>query len=109
LIQWLLNGHPIESYPGWSRAIVCANNTQVLHLAHAIHDATQQWEGAWDLHTLTALRKAIWSIGDLKSTMRGMKLDDFEYAIDNADMILAQVLGAYSPPAIITMTGVIDA
>src|SRR5689334_17704505 len=103
LISWLLEGHAIESYPGWSRAIVCANRTQVLSTTQLVRRATENWEEAFDQRALTDLRKAVWSMDDLWSVMRGMKLEGFEYAIDNLEMIL----GKHFPgtPAIITLTG----
>lgn len=102
MVAWLLEGHAIDTYPGWSRAIVCANTTQVISTARMVREATKDWP---ESRSLWDLRKAIWSVDDLRSVMRGMKLDDFEYVVDNADMILMRALGANKEPSTITMTG----
>lgn len=109
MIAWLLEGHPINDYPGWSRAIVCATHEMVVHVTHEVREATRIWEGTFPHHSLADLRKAIWSVEDLQYLSRGIKLDDFEYAVDNAEIVLARALRVYQSPTIITMTGELDA
>jgi len=115
-IQWLLGGHPIDNYPGWSRAIVCAAGKQsVITTARRVKESTppQQsepkvnWKGLTN-HEIAAVRKAIWTVRELPMCTRGVRLGDFEFVVDDADLILFTTesiyAGAAGRPTFITMT-----
>lgn len=119
LVQWLLEGEPRSSYPGWSRVIVCASHQAVTSVTGTVKAATEEeWRtlsSAQDTDNLTVerrlrlraladLRKAVWSLDDLRHNSAGIRMDAFDYAIDNLDILLPRLLQTYKPPERITMT-----
>lgn len=99
MIQWLLDGHEIEEYPGWSRVIVCISHAEVVRISKLVRAATADWpetRRTWDL------RKAIWFPTDTKGRNPGV-----EFGVDNAELFLSRLLGF--TPTKVTMTGELDA
>lgn len=100
LVEWLIQGHAIHSYPGWSRILVCANHAQVRWATDAVKEMTADWpkvRSTWDL------RKAVWGLGDLNGAgIRGVSRE-VEIAVDNLDMVVAMYLSRM--PVVVSMTG----
>jgi hypothetical protein len=90
LIEWLLEGHKILGYPGWSRVIICPNHAQTTHATAKLREATKVWSEdspeTWDM------RKCVWDLSDLRSGLRGTRRDEVELGFDNFDMYL-DILG----------------
>lgn len=120
LVGWLLEGEAREDYPGWSRVIVCHNRSAVVHTTDMVKRATQEeWNSltyehkkasafAQRLRELSNIRKAVWSLDELRFNTRGARMELFEYAIDNVDFVLSEFLGVYGVykmPEVIAMTG----
>lgn len=38
-IRWVLQGEPIDGYPGWSRGIICPDMNQVIHTTKYLKDS----------------------------------------------------------------------
>jgi hypothetical protein len=97
LMDWLMKGHRITSYPGWSRILVCAHKRQVVELTL---NAGRLAENPW--------RKCIFTLDDLESAARGaIRPGTVEYAIDDAEQLLWRMLpGRVGLPALISFTGV---
>jgi len=110
LVNWLLAGEAINVYPGWSRAILCPNHEQVLHVYRMVRHATQDWfieppqdksiaqlKGDALERAILDLSKCVWSFDDYRGVMRGRHHftsgDSFEVAVDNFDYVLERVLG----------------
>lgn len=104
LVAWLLKGQPIPEYPGWSRAIVCANHATVVHTTRMVRDAMEAQNITGDERWICDMRKAVWSVGDLSTALRGAAVNKVEFAFDNAELVLEYYLSGRKP-AIITMTG----
>lgn len=102
LIDWLLAGEFIPDYPGWSRVIVCVSHDEVIRLTRLVRERTTDLEDKFNPRTLTDLRKAIWSIDDLRTNQRGASRK-FKYAVDDAERLFEYFLR--SSPEVITMTG----
>lgn len=89
LIEWIMNGHAIDMYPGWSRVIVCCvGRDQVVQLTKRIREATAALpdsRATWDL------RKAVWSLQDLAGAT-GYNWGTFEVAFDDVEFLLRKHL-----------------
>lgn len=105
LAAWLIWGHEIDNWPGWSRVLVVLDDQRARGLMH-------EWctEGT-ELHGLhLALRERFQpSLGKLVITLRellGLRGADprIEWAIDDADAVLAHALHGLFP-AVITIEG----
>lgn len=111
MIDWLLAGHTIESYPGWSRVIVCTSTDEVIRLNHLVRDATKHLEGtfgAFPDHVLGNICKAVWHTNDIKSGLRGSFRDQVEIGVDQADQLLEQLLGTRIAKATFTHDGEVE-
>lgn len=119
LIAWLLRGHPIDNYPGWSRVIVCCTTREVVRVTDEVRRATEQGydttDGRCGIGTystneraLADLRKAVWGYADLHHNMVGASRD-FEYAIDNLDLVMfsGDISWVTRPPAFATITATV--
>jgi hypothetical protein len=90
--QWLMNGQKIDTYPGWSRVLVCANRAAVPSTSYMMP------MGPW--------RKCVFSIDDLRSAMRGAIVPGtVEVGVDDADALIFAALRANVRPALVTLTG----
>lgn len=105
LAAWLIWGHEIEGWPGWSRVLVVLDEQRVRSLMH-------EWctEGT-ELHGLhLALRDRFTpSYGKLiitLSELRGLRGVDprIEIALDDAEAVLAHALHGRLP-AVLAITG----
>ena len=101
MIQWLLNGKPIDKYPYWSRVILCPTHEQVVYVTKRVHEVTalldEDDQSTWDI------RKAIWSLEDLNSVRKHHGTRDIEVGVDNMELIVENILNG--PIAFTTMTG----
>lgn len=114
----MLNGHMQAKYPQWSRVIVSTYGKGVpdttRHLrAWMEENVAQRWlcehsdphmhcKGS-HAETYAVIAKSIWSLNELTHNLRGR---DFEYAIDDAEVLmLGSGLYVHRPPAVITITG----
>jgi hypothetical protein len=89
---WLMAGRKIDTYPGWSRILVCANSKAV------VPTADRMPHGPW--------RKCVFSLSDLRSAMRGaIQPGTVEVAVDDAELLMSQALGVGLWPSLITITG----
>lgn len=88
LMKWVKEGEKTDSYPGWSRVL----------LTHSLAEA-QRLRTLYDLDY-----RQVFSISEWKTARLGRKPVDV--AVDNADMILAHMIGQY--PSRVTMTGTLD-
>lgn len=89
---WLMNGRKIDTYPGWSRVLVCMNRK-------AVPDTTYSMPiGPW--------RKCVFSVDDLRSAMRGaIQPGTVEVAVDDVELLIAEALHANVMPSLVTLTG----
>ena len=87
LVQWVKDGEETDSYPGWSRVI----------LTHSLEEA-QRLRSLYDLEY-----RQVFSVNEWKTARLGRKPVDI--AVDNADMILAHVIGQY--PSQVALTGTV--
>jgi hypothetical protein len=115
LIKWLMEGVPVDEYPGWSRAIVCvdanrARNTQVMlkkasqHLLDNFNVALHVKEddkAQRELRAIHDMRKCVWSLQEFQRHRYG-GFHHVEYAIDDLDDLLSYLLHAKCPPAVVT-------
>jgi hypothetical protein len=101
LVEWLLAGHSIPAYPGWSRAIVCAHRKDILRLVQVVSELTHDWPD--ELATYD-VRKVIWGINDLIQVSRGSDWGNVEYAIDDVHIVLQQAMGISKPPELVALT-----
>lgn len=85
LIQWLKGGERTDSYPGWSRILLC----------HSLEEA-QRIRTAGQLDY-----RQVFSVEEWRSARIGQK--PVEVAVDNADLVLASLIGQY--PTHISVTG----
>ena len=115
LIEWLLEGKQQEGYPGWSRAIVCTTPTMIMVCDRMIKERAhagsirfdQMLKGANTSQAeldriVNDIRKSVWGLRDYRFNASGMR--QFEFAIDDAEMLLSEILVGRQP-SVITMTG----
>lgn len=88
VVQWLKEGVETDSYPGWSRVLLC----------HSIEEADRLRKD-YDLDY-----RQVFSVREWQGAHLGRK--PVEVALDNADLVLAHLLGQH--PSYITMTGRVD-
>lgn len=128
LIKWLLEGKQIRLYPGWSRIIVCPLEKEVIRVTDEVRRETgaEGWgfeedqilvpthilgESIYRMQydrALNDVRKAVWSLRDLRYNLIGVGPQEFEYALDDADYYFSTYTyreGLSRPPAVIAMTG----
>lgn len=100
LLDWLHAGHVIDSYPGWSRVVVCMHYDSVVPVTDQVKK--RFGNGPW--------AKCIFSEADLRSAFRGaIWPGTVEYAIDDADVMVGRYLARYisapEAPTLITING----
>lgn len=122
LIKWLLQGKEQDTYPYWSRVIVCPfSNVEVTRVTNEVfrYIEAENWNPCEQmlphmhpdgvplkevhLGVLTDVRKAVWSLADYLANEVGTRT--FEFAIDNIEYIWERGYRILREPAIITMTG----
>ena len=85
LIEWVKEGETTDSYPGWSRILLC----------HSLEEA-QRIRTQYDLDY-----RQVFAVSEWKTARMGRK--PVEIVLDNADLVLASLLG--QSPTRITITG----
>lgn len=96
LLRWLRDGHPIDSYPRWSRILVCAHADHVPTVHRLAFERYGQ--GPWS--------KSVFSVADLRSAWRGaIRPGTVEYAVDDADALMWSYLGVNQLPSLLTLCG----
>ena len=85
LVEWIKEGEETDSYPGWSRILLC----------HSLEEA-QRIRQLYDLDY-----RQVFAVSEWKTARMGRKPVDI--AVDNVDLILTSYLGQH--PAQIAMTG----
>ena len=85
LIQWVKEGEETDSYPGWSRILLC----------HSLDEA-QRIRTQYDVDY-----RQVFSVSEWQNARMGRK--SIEIAVDNADLVLMGFLGQM--PTQIAMTG----
>jgi hypothetical protein len=88
LIQWVKEGEQTDSYPGWSRILLC----------HSLDEA-QRLRTQYDLDY-----RQVFSVSEWQHARKGRK--PVEVALDNADLVLGMLLG--QRPSYISLTGRAD-
>lgn len=92
--EWLMNGRVIDTYPGWSRVLVCTTRDAVVHTTYSLP------MGPW--------RKCVFSVDDLRSATRGAIVPGtVEVGVDDVEPLILQALraGAGVTVSLVTMTG----
>jgi len=77
-LAWLVDGHPIDSYPRWSRALVCVNDREAADLGTRLPWA--RW------------RKCIVAFSELRSFSLAVTPGTVELAFDNVHVVLWELL-----------------
>jgi hypothetical protein len=88
LVQWVKEGEQTDSYPGWSRVLLC----------HSLDEA-QRIRELYDLDY-----RQVFGVNEWRGARLGPKT--VEVAIDNVDLILLSLIGQH--PTQISMTGSTD-
>lgn len=93
---WLMQGWQINTYPGWSRVLVCTRRERVPATADLMP------HGPW--------RKCVFSLDDLRSTLRGaIQAGTVEFAFDDIEVLVMEALrdrGIFNVfPRLVTLTG----
>ena len=124
LINWLLRGKPQpQTYPSWSRVMVCTTNQEVIRVSREVRRAIMALPNptAWlcersaphlgdrcadaHNHTITQICNGVWSLKDLSFNVMGSS-KNFAYVVDDADFLLqAGNIPMGYPPYAITVTG----
>ena len=98
LVNWLLGGHLIGGWPGWSRVLVVANKGRVTHLYREFPEQHRALREAG----CAGLGKVVVTAEEWPRLCRGIARD-VEWALDDAEQIIACQFG--SLPNIMSMTG----
>ena len=77
LIEWVKEGEETDSYPGWSRVLLC----------HSLEEA-QRIRTQYDLDY-----RQVFAVNEWKTAHLGH--EPVEVALDNADIILTSLLGQW--------------
>ena len=85
-VEWVLEGEATDSYPGWTRVLLTQSITEADRVRQAFPELDY---------------RQVFSFNEWRNARLGAK--PVEVAVDNADMILASLLG--QTPSRITMTG----
>lgn len=100
LIEWMLQGKPIDHYPYWSRVIICPTKESVVYMTNRLWQATRHMG---DVREVYDIRKAVWSLNDLTTSKKHHGTRDLEFGVDDAELVIAQILN--QPLSFITLTG----
>lgn len=89
LVQWVKQGEQTDSYPGWTRIILC----------HSLQEAQRIRKTA--IYNLDY--RQVFAISEWHSYLQRTTVGTVEIAVDNADLVLASFIG--QSPTYITVTG----
>jgi hypothetical protein len=98
LIEWLLQGERIDSWPSWSRVLIVAEARQIEPIRSNYTAADQQLR---EQGCVGGLGKVVLSVGSY--SLHRLRLSDVEVAVDNAEDLITQQLGFR--PDVVSMTG----
>lgn len=102
LVEWLLQGHLTEPWPGWSRMLLVPTVREAVNLPEEYHWA--DLELRMHLGVPGGLGKIICSANEISSLRLHVgRNPDLEIALDNADHWLQHQLGF--DPALLSLTG----
>jgi hypothetical protein len=104
LATWLLDGHPVPGWPGWSRVLVLPDARrcqQIIDELPGIHAALRE-AGTPGFGKLAITLAELHQLG---TRGRGRIDPDVTFALDDADHALASVCGGITP-AVISVEGV---
>jgi hypothetical protein len=115
LVRWQAQGHAMDSWPTWSRVILVGSTPREQALVKMVREYPTDYLGRWCDSTspekrdvLAARSRAVitYSLGNpaLRWLWPEMK---YEYAVDDADEVLANFLGLPTP-AQLTITGQVE-
>lgn len=105
LVGWLLDGHRIDGWPGWSRLLVVADGqrVQAIHNGYAFPEQDHALRAAG---CEGGLGKVVVTLAEAVSVSRRGLARDVEWALDDVETVLADVFGVFGLPAVLTVTGV---
>lgn len=98
LIDWLIDGDPIDSWPSWSRVLIVPDGEQRRNIVSRFQVANLTLR---DKGCTGGLGKIVLTVGDYALTR--LRLADVEVAVDNADHLVEQMIGLR--PDLVSMTG----
>jgi hypothetical protein len=83
LLEWVLEGHPRNTFPYWSRVIISFSHQEARRLRNILKQArpeldTQEW---------------VFSVEEWQSERRGINPTGLMVAVDEASYILEQFIG----------------
>lgn len=99
LLRWLIGGHPVDGWPGWSRVLIVATARDAQRIIVDYPELQHELR-----HRFTpALGKLVISVHELPHVLH-VADPAVAYAVDNADWIIEHALGVR--PAVLTIEGV---
>lgn len=96
LVKWVMRGHPIKEYPGWSRILVAAAMPPLNYIS-----LFPELQHEFRENFLPALGKVVMTPGEVAG-LRGMGRD-VEYAVD--DFHVLTVINFVKAPALVSVVG----
>jgi hypothetical protein len=103
LVKWLVEGHEIPEYPGWSRVIVVATVNELKLLDSEVKQfgrkPDEEWEPKPYMKCVLHMREFLDNRGAFRYVRGESRV---EAAFDNLDHAFEEVLGFR--PAVVTMT-----
>jgi hypothetical protein len=98
LIKWVKQGHEINTWPYWSRIII----THTMQNADLLRNTMRKEHGmdriGLDYHQ-------VFFLGEWQNRGQGAQRESVEVGLDNADLVLQEVLGDYTKLSVVTATG----
>lgn len=95
---WLLGGHLVPGWPGWSRALVVSSSSLVPWTVRHMPEVDRVLR---ERGYAPGLGKLVLSLGEVRR-LRGVDRA-LELAVDDIDALLVELLGGYVP-ALVTMS-----
>ena len=91
LLRWLRDGHHLATFPHWSRVLVVPDEAAARRLA-------------LDVPVGLPWRSCVWTVEELRRAFTSAVLPGtIQYAVDDADQLIRQVLGVRQGPARIAL------
>jgi hypothetical protein len=98
LVDWLVDGDPIDKWPSWSRVLIVPEKQQLMNIVSRFQVANHALR---DKGCPGGLQKVILTAGGYALTR--LRLADVEVAVDNAEQLIEMQLGIR--PDLVSMTG----
>ena len=99
LLRWLIGGHPVDGWPGWSRVLIVSTAQDAQRILTDYPDLQSGLRAVFP----PALGKVVISLHELAHVRRVVD-PGVSFAVDNADQLIAYSLSVR--PAVITLCGV---